>query len=408
MLNAFANWIVRHRLLVIALTLLMTVLLVAQIRNLKIVIDPNAALPQQHAYFIGTNLAERVFGTNYTLIVAVAPQEGDIYRPDVLDRVKQISERLATLPGVKKDTLMSLAARRAKEIRGLNDGLEVRPLMEQVPRSPQEMARLKRAIEMNPIYQNTVVAQDGTAAAITVSIEKGPTGFRPTLTEVYKAIEPLKTPHIRIAVSGTPMFVSWVETYAQRMLLFFPIALLIIGLLHYEAFRTLQGLVLPLVTALLSVLWGLGLMGLAKVPMDAFNALTPILILAVTAGHAVQLLKRYYEEYERLVPGMEPNEANRRAVIASVVRVGPVMLAAGGVAAAGFLSLMTFNIESIRNFGVFTGLGILSGLLIEMTFIHERSAADSRRGTGLPLTSPRRRRRRAACPYTRSRSGSPR
>ena len=65
----------------------------------------------------------------------------------------------------------------------------------------------------------------------------------------------------------------------------FPIAVLVIGLLHYEAFRTRQGLVLPLVTALLSVVWGVGIMGLMKVPMDIFNSPTPILILAVAAGH---------------------------------------------------------------------------------------------------------------------------
>ena len=45
------------------------------------------------------------------------------------------------------------------------------------------------------------------------------------------------------------------------------------------------------------------------------------------------------------------------------------MLTAGLVAALGFFSLMTFQITNIRTFGLFTGLGILSALLIELTFI---------------------------------------
>ena len=73
-----------------------------------------------------------------------------------------------------------------------------------------------------------------------------------------------------------------------------------IGLLHYEAFRTKQGFILPLVTAIMAVLWGTGFMGVLGQPLDIFNSPTPILILAVAAGHAVQLLKRYYEEYEAL------------------------------------------------------------------------------------------------------------
>jgi predicted RND superfamily exporter protein len=45
------------------------------------------------------------------------------------------------------------------------------------------------------------------------------------------------------------------------------------------------------------------------------------------------------------------------------------MLMAGFVAACGFFSLVVFDIVSIRVFGVFSGVGILSILAIEMTFI---------------------------------------
>src|SRR6202008_3817354 len=133
-----------------------------------------------------------------------------------------------------------------------------------------------------------------------------------------------------------------------KMVLYFPLALLVIGLVHYEAFRTLQALFLPLLTALLSVLWAVGLMGLLGVPLDPFNTTTPILILAVAAGHAVQVLKRFYEEYERSGDVDE-------AIVSSWERVGPVMLAAGSVAALSFMSLVTFRTASIRTFGLFTG-----------------------------------------------------
>src|SRR4029079_14600869 len=176
---------------------------------------------------------------------------------------------------------------------------------------------------------------------------------------------------VDIHVGGLPVFVAEGERYSQRMAFLFPLAVLITGLIHYEAFRTVQGLVLPLVTALLAVVWGLGVMRLAGVPMDVFNGTTPILILAVAAGHAVQILKRYYEEYHRLreTGAFAPREANRAAVVESIARIGPVMLTAGSVAALGFLSLIVFEITTIRTFGVFTGLGILSALVLEMTFI---------------------------------------
>src|SRR4029453_19451200 len=60
---------------------------------------------------------------------------------------------------------------------------------------------------------------------------------------------------------------------------------------------------------------------------------------------------------------------SRAAVVSSVAHVGPVMVTAGMIAAAGFASLATFEVNSIRVFGLLMAAGILSALLIEMTFI---------------------------------------
>ena len=54
----------------------------------------------------------------------------------------------------------------------------------------------------------------------------------------------------------------------------------------------------------------------------------------------------------------------------STVRPAPsVMVAACVIAAASFLSLLVFGIQSIRTFASFSALGILSALAIELTFI---------------------------------------
>src|SRR5260370_18857189 len=105
--------------------------------------------------------------------------------------------------------------------------------------------------------------------------------------------------------------------------------------------------------------------------MGAFNAPIPILILAIAAGHAVQLLKRYYEDYERLSlrGSLTPRQASNEAIVVSIVRVGPVMLTAGLAAASGFFSLVLLDVCSVRTFGIFTVIAFLSSLAEELTFI---------------------------------------
>jgi hypothetical protein len=128
--------------------------------------------------------------------------------------------------------------------------------------------------------------------------------------------------------------------------------------------------VLPLVTGILASIWAVGILGWAKIPLDAFSIATPILILAVAAGHAVQLLKRYYEALsQRCVDSGPTIQQSREALIESLVAVGPTLAAAGAIAAVSFASLGFFGISSIRNFGVFTAIGIASAVLIELTFM---------------------------------------
>lgn len=370
-MRTYVEAIVRFRLVVIGLAVLLTVALAFQVTNLRVVIDPNSNLPRQHPYVVTTQRIEKVFGARHIIVVGITPREGDAFAPHVLETVQRITAALLATPGVVKGSLFSLAARRAKNIVGTADGMEVLPLMETVPRSGSELERLRQAVRANPVFLDTILSRDERTTAIVAEFDEDPKGFQGMVEKVRRVADAARDASVELVVGGFPVYLAEVEGYSQRMAFLFPIAVLVIGLIHYEAFRTIQGLILPLLTALLAVVWGLGLMGLAGVPMDAFNATTPILILAVAAGHAVQILKRYYEEYHRIRSGtaVTPREANRLAVVEAVARIGPVMLTAGLVASLGFFSLVVFDISTIRTFGVFTGLGILSALVIELTII---------------------------------------
>lgn len=370
-MRRYAETIIRWRLAVIALTAVVTLLLGLQITQLRVIVDPARMLPQDHPYVSVTNRVEQLFGSKYVVVVGITPREGTALTPAVLEKVRRMTDAFLAAPGVVRSSVASLAAPRSKGIIGTPDGMLVRPLMETVPRTPAEVEDLRRLLRANPVYGDAVVSRDERTVAILAEFKQDARGFRGILERVRSVTDRERDGTVDIHVGGLPVFVAEVERYSQRMAFLFPLAVLITGLIHYEAFRTVQGLVLPLVTALLAVVWGLGVMRLAGVPMDVFNGTTPILILAVAAGHAVQILKRYYEEYHRLreTGALAPKEANRAAVVESIARIGPVMLTAGSVAALGFLSLIVFEITTIRTFGVFTGLGILSALVLEMTFI---------------------------------------
>jgi len=288
----------------------------------------------------------------------------DVFTPGFLRKIAQVTERIRRVPGANPALIQSIAAPQVKDIRGTEEGMEVERVMETPPDDQAGADAVRQRVFANDAYVGTLVAADGSAAAVQATFELTPAtpGYRQLYAAVRAALEAEQDDTFTYRLSGPVVFLAQMSAYSSRIAYFFPLALLVIGLVHYDAFRTFQALFLPLVTALMSVLWALGLMGLVGVPLDPFNMTTPILILAVAAGHAVQVMKRFYEEYQRL--GKLDD-----AIVECIVRVGPVMLAAGSVAALSFASLVTFGTATIRTFGVFTAFGIVSALVIEMTMI---------------------------------------
>jgi len=375
MLRRYVTFVVRWPKAVIALSLLITIVLGFYITRLKVLLDVDDQIPPGHPKVIVGKRIEKQFGGKFITIVGFYPKTGTIYTPETLAKVKRVTEAIEKMPGIKTSTVLSLMSSRVKDIHSSEDSLDVKPLADPMPTKPEDIAAFQERVKRNHLITSLLVSDDGRATAVIADFEdfKGKAGGPPgVLPKLESIIGPERTDNLEIVSAGAPTVLYWLQQYTQRVAGLFVLALAMIGFLHYRAFRTLQGMFVPLVTALMGVIWALGLMGVIKAPMDPWNIMTPILLLAIGAGHSVQILKRYYEEYRRIretEPNLPPVDQNRQAVIEATAKVGVVMIAAGTIASLSFGSLITFGLPSIQNFGLCTAFGIVAALAVEMTFI---------------------------------------
>jgi predicted RND superfamily exporter protein len=376
--------VVRWRRAMVVALALVTVFLAASIRHLHIEAHPDRLLPQDHPYVQALNDLHATFGDKNLIVVGLFPHDKQVFTTPFLQKVQAITARLEKVPGVNPALVQSIAAPQVKDIRGTAEGIEVEPVMEKVPTDAAGLEAVRRRVFDNDLYVGTLVAADASAAGIQASFEltDAAPDYVSLFHKVKEAVAAEDDGTFDTTFSGVVVYASRLTELTARTLLFFPLALVVIGLVHYHAFRTIQGLVLPLVTALMAVVWAMGLMGLLGIALDPSNIATPVLILAVAAGHAVQVLKRFYEEYDRT------NDLET-AIVDTMRNVGPVMLAAGLVAALSFCSLATFHLASIRTFGLLTAFGIVSALVIELFGIPALRAM-------LPAPAAREREREAA------------
>jgi len=374
MLRRYVTAVVSRPKTVIALVVLVTLGLGFSMTRLRVLLDIDAQIPPGHPLVQVGQRIEKLFGGKYMTVIGFYPEAGTIYTPNILAKVKRVTDAVAQLPGAKPGSALSLMSPRVKDVHTADDSMDITPLADKVPGNDAEIAAFKKRVKDNDFLTSLFVSDDGRATQVLIDfddfVKAG--GAKDLYNRLEAIVAPEREPGLEILPAGAPTILHWLMIYTRRVGALFLLALAMIGYLHYRAFRTLQGMIIPLVTAIMGVIWALGLMGLIGAPMDPWNIMTPILLLAIGAGHSVQILKRYYEEYARAQadhPELSGAAHNRMAVIEATTKVGLVMLAAGTIAALSFGSLATFGLPSIKNFGLCTAFGIVAALTVEMTFI---------------------------------------
>ena len=357
-----ARLVVMHPRLVVAAIAVFTVLLANELRGLRLEVRLADEVPREHPYTrIDDRLAEAL-GLHQTSLLAIGVREGDVFTPGTLARIRRLTDGVARLPGVVPSSVLSLTSPNAKAVSGDADAVRVEALVgPTLPDTPEALRALRERTFSFPMYVGTIVTPDARGAMILADFRDEISSER--ITEGLEALAAReRDADTEILVGGQSPALAAVNGATRGIVPLVALALVVIALVHYEAFRTGQAVVLPLATASLSVVWAMGITGALGFSLTPWTAITAVLVLSVAAGHAVQILKRYYECFHELGD-------NRAAVAASLVRIGPVMAIACSIAAAGFASLAGFGVPAVRDFGLMAAFGIVSTLVLELTFI---------------------------------------
>ena len=134
--------------------------------------------------------------------------------------------------------------------------------------------------------------------------------------------------------------------------------LLVLGL----TFRSFTDVSLTLVALTISIIWTFAFGIILDFEASFFLTIIPILLIGLGVDYGIHLTMRYREE---VVEDGDLDKANET----SIVSVGSALLFATITTMIGFFSNLSSDITPIREFGIQTGLGILSAFIIFVTFL---------------------------------------
>jgi RND superfamily putative drug exporter len=234
-----------------------------------------------------------------------------------------------------------------------------------------------------PNAQARSISDDGTIGYLTITFDLGSRKITPAMSAaVVSAAEPVRAAGLDVVPAGA-LAQTGFSTGASEL-----IGVGVAVLVLLVAFGGLVAAGLPLLTALITVACGLGLVGLAghavSVPGVAAT-LGTMIGLGVGIDYALFLVTRYRT---LLADGQEP----RSSVVATVASSGSAVVFAGGAVMVALAGLAISGIPIITTLGWTAGLVVLIAVLVANTVLPAVLALLGHRVNALPV---RRRARRA-------------
>jgi predicted RND superfamily exporter protein len=150
-------------------------------------------------------------------------------------------------------------------------------------------------------------------------------------------------------------------TFMERDIFkFTPLSLLLVVLVLTATFRTIRGVLVPLTTIIIGVVWTTGLMVLLGDAITMGTLVLNPLLMVVGIASGIHMVSQYYLEVHS---GRQPIEV----VTAMLEHVRLPVVIAATTTLIGFATLIWTPIAAVRDFGIYAVFGIL--VIILATFL---------------------------------------
>lgn len=346
-----------HRLIVLVICLLITLILGLQVQHLKLNASFEKMIPQGHPY-ISNYLQYRseLSGLGNAVRIAVIAKGESIYDPAYLETLQKINDEVFLLPGVDRSGMKSLWTPSTRWVGITEEGLEGGPVIpEGYDGSPQSLAELRRNIERsNEIGQ--LVARDQQSSIVYVPLlAKTPDGQPLDYAQFSEALEKLRAKYdgttAEIRITGFAKVVGDLIDGLRQIALFFAVSIAIAALMLYLYTRCIRSTLLVVACSLIAVVWQLGLLPMLGYELDPYSVLVPFLVFAIGMSHGAQKMNGIMQDIGR---GMSRLVA-ARFTFRRLFMAGMMALLCDAV---GFAVLMIIDIQVIKDLAIIASLGV--------------------------------------------------
>jgi hydrophobe/amphiphile efflux-3 (HAE3) family protein len=309
--------------------------------------DPVASLYKE----IGTQ-----FGGNDMGMIVL--ETDNVFKAEVLQHIKQITDSLKYTDGVS--TVTSLT--NILDIKSSEWGIEIGKLVDEynLPNKQAQLDSLKNYVFSKEMYKGAIVSEDGTATVVMFTLLPD-ADKQAVAKEIKSKIENLNLPE-KLYFGGLPMMMNDIsDLILADIVWLLPIVFVIIALILLLSFKSFRGVLLPLLTAGIAVIWTIGIMVVTGYELTIISNIIPVVLLAVGSAYTIHVLNSINQSKEK---------DRKQALIKALTYIIVPLILAAVTTAIGFVSFVFgAYLTMIKDFGIFTAVGTLIALLLSIFFV---------------------------------------
>ncbi|MGP1454206.1 MAG: efflux RND transporter permease subunit [Treponema sp.] len=327
-------------------------------------------IPETDAAHIANEEIAHIFGNALPILIGIERKYTSVVDKTFLTHLQALDKKLLQLPLVQQ--VVSLT--NTQHIDAIDDAIISKKLVPNtLTGSPEEYRTITRKLRSWDLYNRNLISDDLKATQILVflDVRQDESGLPKTI-EVCRSLialtEAWDCPDTKTYITGIPIFSEIITQATKRdLMLLIPIVILAVTGILFVSFKRFTGVLLPLLTVLISCIWAFGAMALCRIPLSILSTILPVILIAVGSAYGIHIINHYFDNVTQ--NSLISKEEHTIQITMGMERLLPPLFLAGITTFAGFVSFCFTPVVPIFEFGLFSSFGVLSAFVISITLI---------------------------------------
>lgn len=289
-------------------------------------------------------------------IIAIVVETKDVLDPAFLTTLRDVNDRVSQIDGVS-ETISLLSAKRLNNQDG---SLVTQAWLEEIPLAGINRDSLLQQWKSDPFLSDLLINEAGTVTALYIELDSDRTNYtsrQAIIDALLPEVEVLSSLG-KMYITGIPYFRNmYVNRLNEQIVFYISLSTILIVVLLWYLYRNWRDVILPIGIVWLSILFSVAMIQLSGGFFEIMSSTIAPILLCVGIADSIHIMSKYNDES---LHGTDHQTAIER----SMVTLGVATLMTSVTTAIGFATLMTSDVLPMRNFGLYTAIGVLLAFVI--------------------------------------------